>query len=214
MTYKTLIPRQIRLLLCLAIVLSFGRVLLFRSWSLIYLLWNIFLAILPFLLSWLLLYSAREKKLTTWMFVIGTIIWLVVLPNAPYIITDLIHIGYGHASEVLYNTILIFVCALAGLSLALYSLFHIEQVFTMRYKKRTANILLTASMLLASFGVALGRFLRFNSWDIFTNSKLFLQSISRIVWYPSIYEHVYVVTGTLFLVLFVCYRAWDFKSEN
>jgi uncharacterized membrane protein len=213
MTYKTLIPKQLRVLVCLAVILDLARIVLFGNTSLNYLLWNVFLAALPFIVSTILAHFQNEKRLTTLFFSIGTIIWILLLPNAPYIITDLVHIGYGHASAIFYNTILIFSCALAGLCLGLYSLSQMQHIFTVRYGHRTARMLILASILLTSFGVAIGRFFRFNSWDIFVNSGAFMRNIGDIFVSPQLYIHVYIVTGTLFLFLVMAYNAWDFNTQ-
>lgn len=210
----TLISKQILILVALAVILNLARVALFGSWSLIYLLWNIFLAILPFIASSLLLSEEKKKKLTTPLFVVGTIVWLLLLPNAPYIITDLVHIGSGHASQVFYNTVLLFSCALAGIALALSSLSHMDKVFQMRYGKHTASLLLIASMLLASFGVSVGRFLRFNSWDIFTSTHNIFATIGDVFIRPQLYAHVYIVTCTFFIFLYMSYSAWNYNDHK
>ena len=213
MTYKTLIPKQVCILVCLAVILDLARIVLFGNTSFNYLLWNVFLAALPFLVSTILLHFQNEKRLTTLFFSIGAIIWILLLPNAPYIITDLVHIGYGHASAIFYNTILIFSCALAGLCLGLYSLSHMEHIFRARYGYRIAKVLILASMLLTSFGIAIGRFFRFNSWDIFVNNGAFIHNIGDVFLSPQLYIHVYIVTGTFFLFLFMAYNAWDFNPH-
>lgn len=214
MTYKTFIPQQIRILLSLSTVLIIGRIILFNTSSLDYLFWNLFLACLPFVVSSILLFYTRRKHLSTFVFGIGMIIWLLLLPNAPYIVTDLIHIGYGHESIVLYTAVLIFTCALSGLALCMYSLHHMHDVFKTRYNERTASVVLIASMFLTSFGICFGRFMRFNSWDIFVNADIFLQQIGDVFIHPESYVHIYIITGTFFLFIFMMYSVWNFSEQK
>jgi uncharacterized membrane protein len=138
----------------------------------------------------------------------------LLLPNAPYIVTDLIHVGYGPASQIFYNTVLLFSCALTGLVLGLHSISHMHKVFESRFQKNTTSALMILVMLLASFGVAIGRFLRFNSWDILTNIDTLLESISNVFIYPQLYIHIYIITGTFFFFLFMAYSAWNYRILN
>ncbi len=213
MTYKTFVPRQICILVSLAVILDLARIAIFGTSSLDYLLWNIFLAALPFVVSATIVYYQDRKKLTRIFLTVGAIVWLLLLPNAPYMITDLVHIGSGHASQLFYDIVLFFSCALAGLSIGLYSLSHMQYVFEVRYGKQTARALLLLSMLLTSFGVAIGRFLRFNSWDIFTNTGMLFHTIGNIFSAPQVYIHIYMTTGVFFLFIYMAYNAWDFKTH-
>jgi uncharacterized membrane protein len=214
MAYKRFLPQQIRILLSLSVILIVGRIVLFGTSSLDYLFWNLFLACLPFVISAVLLFYNRRKKLSPVVFTSGVVIWLLLLPNAPYIITDLIHIGYGHTSTVLYTIVLIFTCAFTGLALGMHSLSHMDQVFKSHFSYRTASVFLIASMFLASVGICFGRFMRFNSWDIVIHSGNFLQIIGGIFMHPELYTYVYIMTGTFFLFIFMVYSAWNFNVES
>lgn len=214
MSYKVFIPKQILILLALSVVLNLVRIVLFGNSKLIYLLWNIFLATLPFVLSAVLLHFNSKKRLSNFLFVGGSIVWLILLPNAPYIVTDLIHIGYGPASQIFYNAVLLFSCALTGLALGLYSISHMHKVFESRFNKNTTSTLVIIVMFLSSFGVAIGRFLRFNSWDILVNVNTLLKSISNVFIHPQLYVHVYIITGTFFFFLFMTYSAWNYRILN
>ena len=81
--------------------------------------WNLFLAWRPFALS--LLVYARLRELAP----LG-VLWLVFFPNAPYLLTDLKHIGGGARVPVLYDVLLLSAGAWTGLLLGLTSLFLIH----------------------------------------------------------------------------------------
>src|SRR5689334_4609672 len=88
------IAKDIRILLSLAVALILVRVVAFDTYSLMYMLWNIFLALLPLGISTVLfLYTKQgytQKVFLSCIFVA----WLLLIPNAPYLITDLIHVGH------------------------------------------------------------------------------------------------------------------------
>ena len=119
---KVFFPRQILIILGLTVVLNIIRPIIFHSSYFVYLFWNIFLAILPFAVSSILLWKAKYSNLATPYFVIGGIFWLLLLPNAPYIITDLVHLGRNHAAPIFFDIFLLFASGWLGLLLYMYSL--------------------------------------------------------------------------------------------
>jgi uncharacterized membrane protein len=126
-----------------------------------YLVWNLALAWIPLLLAILLLASYARRRSVLALLAIGAA-WLLFLPNAPYLLTDFIHLGPAHR---LYDTILIGSFACTGLALGFASLLLVQLVVT-----RAAGALLgwataLGALFFASIGIYLGRVLRFNSWD-------------------------------------------------
>ena len=206
--YKINIPKQIILLIVLALILNILRILLFGSLSFIYILWNIFLALLPFIISSILLKQEQENRLSKPVFIIGFIFWLLLLPNAPYLVTDIIHIGEIRKVPVLYDAFLLFNSAWIGMLLGMYSLFHIEKILKFRYSKLITDFSIFAIIILSSFGIYIGRFLRFNSWDIFINHFYILRS----VWYSFLESanqlEAYLYTFLFFVFFYVSYSAW------
>ncbi|MEK7585724.1 MAG: DUF1361 domain-containing protein [Patescibacteria group bacterium] len=206
------IPKQILILLLLAVILNLARVAIFDSLYFIYLLWNIFLAILPFIASSLLLNYFNNKRLTKITFTIGFVAWLLLLPNAPYIVTDMIHLGRGRSAILLYDTFLLFSSAWAGLLLGIYSISHIEKIIKSKYSSKVTSILVGFIILLTSFGVYLGRFLRFNSWDVISDTSFLFKNLWSVVSNPNEYIDAYLFTGLTFLFIFVSYRAWKYTQ--
>lgn len=205
---KFKIPKQIILLFVLVLILSVVRIVLFDSYSLVYILWNIFLAFIPFVISFFLLLKSREKRLPKIWLIIGGIFWLLFFPNAPYLVTDLIHIGVVHTVPAVYDSFLLFSSAWVGLLLGFYSLFHIEQVIRIKYPYRKTKIIIAVVILFSSFGVYIGRFLRFNSWDIFINHSSVRKSIWSILSESAIYIEVYLYTALFFIFIYLSYYAW------
>ena len=127
--------------------------------------WNLFLAWIPFLLA-LLLYE-RARAGASWRVLVPLgLLWLAFFPNAPYLITDLKHIGHGAQVPVLYDVLLLSAAAWLGLLLGLTSLFLVHAVARRLVGALDAWALVVAVLALSSFGIYLGRVQRWNSWDL------------------------------------------------
>lgn len=209
---KIFIPKSIILLIILAVILNILRVILFDKYSFIYILWNILLALIPFLISTILSFYSNKDKLNKSFFIIGGFFWLIFLPNAPYIVTDLIHIGVVRAVPVLYDSILLFTSAWVGLLLGMYSIYQMEKIIFSRYNKKITDISIFIILLLTSFGIYLGRFLRFNSWEIFTNPVSLLQKMLKIFSYSTYHIEALIYIPLFFVFLYISYISWKNQS--
>jgi uncharacterized membrane protein len=127
--------------------------------------WNLFLAWIPFLLALLLYQRARAGASWRVLAPLG-LLWLAFFPNAPYLITDLKHIGHGAQVPVLYDVLLLSAAAWLGLLLGLTSLFLVHGVARRLVGTLDAWALVVAVLALSSFGIYLGRVQRWNSWDL------------------------------------------------
>lgn len=214
MLNKISIPKSIIPLIILAFALNILRVVLFDKFSFVYILWNILLAFIPFLISSILLYYSEKNKLNQTLFVIGGIIWLIFLPNAPYIVTDLIHIGVVKGVPVLYDSVLLFTSAWAGLLLGVNSIYHIEKILLSKYSKKITNFIILIVILFTSFGVYVGRFLRFNSWDFFTSHSSLLSSVWKIFTQSNNYVNVYIYTILFFFFIYVSFISFKHSNIN
>ncbi len=199
------IPKHIIPLLILAMSLNIARVFLFNNYTFIYLFWNIFLAFVPFFISSFLFIYTNKEKIIKPIFVIGFIIWLVFLPNAPYVVTDFIHLGRIAGVPVMYDLFVIFSAATVSLFIGLHSIYQIERIFLLKFSQKITNIIILIVILLASFGVYLGRFLRFNSWDLFTSHISLVSSISKVFTRSNDYINAYTYTFLFFLFIYTSY---------
>lgn len=211
---KILIPKPIIPLLSLVFFLTILRVILFGKYSLIFILWNILLSFMPFLISTLLVIIKEKKNLKDLVFLFFGIIWLLFLPNAPYIVTDLMHIGVVRAVPALYDSILLFSSAVVGIMFGFYSLIQMQELLIARFSKRVNKIIMFLIMILTSFGIYLGRFLRFNSWDVFTNPSYVLSGIKEI--FSNKGDVIEALTYTLLFSLFIVaiYTTFVYKERE
>lgn len=146
------------------------------------LLWNLFLAWLPALSSLMAYNLYKERSRLSWVMVGGcALIWLLFFPNAPYLLTDLIHFQPQNDVPFWYDLILFIAFAWTGFFLGLVSLF-LMQTLVRKAAGTIASWLFAFVVLgLSSFGIYLGRFLGWNSWDVFTHpAPLFADIVDRL----------------------------------
>jgi uncharacterized membrane protein len=153
----------------LAIVLFFGRVL--RSDSLVYrnLVWNLALAWVPYLAS---LWAASFYRLMPrfpWLLVFPGALWLAFFPNAPYIVTDFLHLQPRPGIPIWYDILLLATFAWTGLFLAIISLRTMHALIKQQTGWLIGWLFAGTALLLGGLGIYLGRFSRFNSWDLVLN---------------------------------------------
>ncbi|MBX0290177.1 DUF1361 domain-containing protein [Hymenobacter sp. HSC-4F20] len=178
--------------LALSVLLITFRVFITHKISFVFLLWNLFLALIPFGLSTMLGLSAGRLKARV-LLPVG-VVWLLFFPNAPYILTDLFHLEPRPDAPYWYDLALILSCAWNGLMLAYASLTDMQVLVTRRLGWWAGWVFATVALLLSSFGVYLGRYLRFNSWDVLTNPlALFYDIISRVL-HPTVHRDTWGVT--------------------
>jgi uncharacterized membrane protein len=147
--------------------------------------WNLFLAWVPLLLAFYLKKHFTFKWGVRFYMVLG--IWLLFFPNAPYIITDLIHLNERYNPAAWYDILLLFSSALNGLLLGFYSLYLVHNKLRMQFSERTTWILVFGFSVLSGYGIYLGRVLRWNSWDLFFHPiTLLKQSLVQLTSFHAI----------------------------
>ncbi len=210
--FKKHIPSFLFPLIILSIILIVLRFFLWKTESFNYLLWNILLAFIPLVLGFIVLSQPKKGIVNKIIFIAGLVLWLLFIPNAPYLVTDIIHLGEIKAVPVLFDTFLLFNTALLGLVIFCLSLEHIEKIILEKFSKRTTFLITTLIILLISFGMYLGRFARFNSWDIFTNHQSLIGHLWGVI--SQTETHVYLYTLLFFLFLFPSYQFWKLLKRN
>jgi uncharacterized membrane protein len=148
-----------------------------------FLLWNLFLAVVPYLITqWIIerpgIYQSKTRL------VLAILAWLLFVPNAFYIITDLFHLDRFDSAPKWFDLLLIFSFAWNGLLLGILSIRMVEKVVERVWGSGFSLILLFAVMWLNAFGIYVGRYLRFNSWDIFTQPQFLLSEMTAVILHP------------------------------
>jgi uncharacterized membrane protein len=145
-----------------------------------FLLWNLFLGFLPFAFAYLLLVFNSIYQNNLLLYVMS-LVWLLFYPNAPYMITDFIHIQ-AESTTVIYDTLVIFSIAILSLFYGFFSLKIIHQIWKTRFSAKIATFAIIAALLLSSLGIYLGRILRLNSWDFFLHPLHTVESTLNHMW--------------------------------
>ncbi|MEM7369218.1 MAG: DUF1361 domain-containing protein [Bacteroidota bacterium] len=184
-------------------ILSMG-LLIFRmyltdSLMFFFLAWNLFLAWIP----WLVAIWLTNKKRQTWILIAGSAIWLLFFPNSPYIITDLFHLRPRNGVPQWYDLTLIMSFAWTGLLFGLGSLYRMQMHVFNQFGKAWSITITGFIILLTSYGIYLGRFLRWNSWDLFTRPQELLLDVVDPLLAPrqNLGTTAFTILFGLFLVL-------------
>ncbi|PJJ59705.1 DUF1361 domain-containing protein [Hymenobacter chitinivorans] len=189
--------------LTLSVVLVVFRVFLTHQVYFVFLLWNLFLALVPFGLSTMLGLAAGPVRARV-LLPVGAV-WLLFFPNAPYILTDLFHLEPRAGVPYWYDLALILTCAWNGLMLAYASLLDMQNLVQRRLGAAASWVFVVVALLLSSFGIYLGRFLRFNSWDIVTNPLTLFYDILNRVLHPAAHPRTWGVTLLFGVFLLIGY---------
>lgn len=202
----------IKRLLLFGTLLSWcAALLLFRfvrsdSFEFAFLVWNLFLAAIPAVAAWFFVRAAERRSSTVGQ-VAWFAIWLAFLPNAPYIVTDFMHLDPRPPIPLWYDIALLASCAGTGLLLGYSSLADVQAIITRRFSALLGRVLAIAALFLSGFGIYLGRFLRWNSWDALTNPlQLFFDIADRAV-SPLSHPRIIAVTVIYGVTLLLGYVA-------
>ena len=185
----------IGILICCRIIYS-------GSFLFIFLSWNIFLAWTPFWISYFLTKRLWNKKWKQWLLFS---VWLLFFPNALYIITDLVHLDIETAVPKWFDALLLFASSIVGLMMAFASLYKVEIFLAKKISKKRMPLVICAILFLGSFGVYLGRFLRWNSWDIISNPLGLLSTIIQRFIFPIEHFRAWAVTFVLTAFFYLLY---------
>lgn len=166
-----------------------------------FLLWNLFLAWVPVFFAWL----ARRWRHLPLLLLLHTGFWLLFLPNAPYLLTDLIHLGRWRGISLWYDLLLLLLFAFTGLFLGFFSLSMMQDLVSDLFGWAIGWLFAAATLALSSFGVYLGRFLRWNSWDLLTHPHWLLRDILALVRDPLLHWQPWAFTLLLAVILCLGY---------
>jgi uncharacterized membrane protein len=151
-------------------VLSVLRVYITGTTEYLGFVWNLILALLPYFFAGL----AVER--TGWMRWMSFVLWFVFFPNSLYIFTDYIHLP-EYPEMLHFDIVYISVMAIAGLFAGFASLEIVHSFWNKQVHQRLAWMLVSLTIIIGTFWVYIGRFLRFNSWDILSHPLHILQEI-------------------------------------
>jgi uncharacterized membrane protein len=142
-----------------------------------FLVWNLFLAWVPFAAA-LALYDANRRGRGAPAQTALAAVWLLFLPNAPYIVTDFVHVGRIGGAPIWYDAVLVAAFAGTGMVLGLGSILLVQSVVTRIAGEIWGWLMLAPVLALCSAGIVLGRVYRFNSWDALARPDRLLRVVA------------------------------------
>ncbi len=185
--------------------------------------WNVLLALLPLYFVVKAVGTVGQKRIgwsIIWMF-----LWLFFFPNSVYMVTDFIHISnekfmwvieverYSSDAGVVYsNDIMVWAKLLVigmgfffSILVGLESFYIFEQIIRKKYSKIICYAGILGVALLTGVGVYIGRFLRFNSWDILFNPLQLLKQVAGM----DGFAYQFIIAFTIFVVgSYMLYRTF------
>ena len=161
----------------------------------LFLVWNLFLACIPYALSTLI---TNRPAWTLPLKIAASLVWLLFLPNAFYILTDLYHLYDRHHPAIpeWFDLALIFSCAWNGLLLGTLSLRQMEKYF---------RLPAFPIMALNALGIYAGRYLRYNSWDILSSPFQLAADIANMLLHPFRNHYAWDMIGCYTILLTFIY---------
>lgn len=174
--------------------------------------WNLFLAWIPFALA-ILIYDRHRAGTRPLRLAPLALLWLLFLPNAPYIVTDFSHLVPSHVVPLWVDIVVIAAPAWTGMLLGLLSLYLVQSVVRSLAGTRIAWTAAVAVLGLASFGIYLGRVLRWNSWDVFANPHL-LTDLDGVLADPRAVGMTVLLAGFLTSSYLVLYALMRFEGMS
>lgn len=165
------------------------------------LVWNLFLAWIPFILAYIA-YALSWRRIFLYVAIpVFAFLWLIFFPNAPYILTDLQHLATeSNAAPVWFDVILLVWFSWTGMLLGLVSLYLMQEIVRRAFSRWVGWIFVLIMSGMSSIGIYLGRFVRWNSWDVLQEPSEVAISILGLVIEPSLRLLVFTFLFTLFFL--------------
>jgi uncharacterized membrane protein len=187
------------------------RIALSNTLNFIFLPWNLLLAFIPLWISSKkiqvinnsnTIYNTSKRLIALYWFSI----WLLFLPNAPYIITDLLHLKARNPIPLYFDIVLLFMNAICGLVFFFVTVQQVEKWWLFNLPKWSINWFYFLAFGLCSFGIYLGRYGRFNSWHLITKPQALFQEIAKRFIFPFEHPQTWAVTLLYSVMLFLLYQ--------
>lgn len=166
-----------------SVLLLLVRIMATGYFAFLFLPWNLFLAFIPYAIShWL--YNNPGIRENKFKLAVMVSLWLLFIPNTFYILTDLFHLDHFEGPPKWFDLLLLLSFAWNGLLFGIISLRRMEMILEELSGKGFSLFIVFAVMMLNSFGIYIGRFLRFNSWDVIAQPFSLFGEILEIIFHP------------------------------
>lgn len=175
--------RLILLSFLFGMAMLFARMAYTGSWHFAFLVWNLFLAFIPWVISYTVITKPSWMQ-RLWVFLPVFVLWILFIPNSFYMITDLFHLYDSWAVPRWFDLMMIFCFAWNALLLGVLSVRHMHKVFRYALGFKNDWLFVYPVMFLNGLGVFMGRYLRFNSWDIVSDPLSLARNMLHTLTHP------------------------------
>lgn len=165
------------------VVLLAARVRLTAGFGFAFLTWNLFLAWVPLFFAIVVEYGWR-RHWTRPRLLLAMLAWLVFFPNAPYLVTDLIHLRSSAGAPLWFDALILMSMGVAGMLVGYVSLHLVQLVVAASFGRIQGWIVSLFVLFLSGFGIYLGRFGRYNSWDVLSRPRSLLYDARAVATEP------------------------------
>ncbi len=203
--YPLILSSGLALSIFLVRVLVSGSYLVYAN-----LVWNLFLAWIPYLFSMLVAVLHRTLPKQWWWLLIPSLIWLVFYPNAPYLVTDFLHLEKRPYIPIWYDILLLASFSWTGIFLAITSLRTMQATIKAYLGLFASWIFAGLALILSGLGIYLGRFERWNTWDLLFHPTSILADIAKRLINP--FDHMGFFGFTILFTAFLTICYWMFVS--
>src|SRR5687767_2390334 len=199
--YSITVFALLNLACALCIGLVFARAAYSESGRHLGLIWNLFLAWIPFMLAYFA-HAVSWRRAALYLIIpFIAVLWLIFFPNAPYMLTDLQDLARRASGAPLwYDVIMVVWCSWTGMLLGVISLYLMQNIIVRSFGRTAGWVFVFVISALSSFGIYIGRFVRLNSWDILQNPAETAQEILGIVIDPTRRLAAFTLLYTIFFL--------------
>lgn len=193
------------------------RMIYTQSFRFAFLPWNLFLAFIPYYIARYV--QLNEVTLSKYKAIGLLAIWWLFLPNAPYIVTDLVHLRLSTYNSFWLDMLIIYLFSIAGLLFGFKSLKIVAQLVSNYVGRKLHFLFVNLAILSCGFGIYLGRIERLNSWDLILHPFINMRYIANLfiqhetVWNAWSFS---LMLGLFLLALyhiFNLFATYDIKEE-
>ncbi len=187
-----------------SVLMVIARILMIQEFSYRFLVWNLFLGAIPYGISRWLQLNPRwvENKLR---FGSLLIVWILFLPNSFYILTDLFHLSGYYGMKKWFDLTMIVSFAWNGMILGILSIREMEKIMQVYLQRKTTLFFVYPVMLLSALGIYIGRFLRFNSWDVITNPFGLFSDMGTMLFNPLSFKPEWITIICFSILMTIIY---------
>ena len=199
----------------LGVSMVLGRMVVTGTITYVFLIKNLILAWIPMIPALAINRMDLRQHSRKLMMLVLFGIWLVFFPNAPYIITDIIHLKTKHGAPFWYDLVMMFTLAWNGLLIGYVSLMEIEQFIERHKGPIVARMAAMAFLIAGGIGVYVGRYWRWNSWDVVARPEMIISDLMQVFLDPlsqkgllgfTIFFSAFLILSYVFLKVMIAER--------